>query len=325
MTNSSTSFLNDSESPFHSYEHDQDPIMIASRSEQLQKTRWRYCSESTLASKPMQRRHTNLQQPLNLVALGRTGDGKSSLLNDLLGANVFAQKISAKSQTKEIQSSQAFWAPLHPYMHGKETFGCQINVIDTPGFGDSQMRDQEFFNTIQQALLDTAIHKGGIHCILMVFKITANSDNVFKSIESFHKLVSPYTVNQDFWGNVLLVFTHVDIVNGNTNRYQSHKVALKTKVNRALKEKYGLASDLPMLWISTQKYTCGFLKGLSDVCDCEKGNRYHSDCRRRLYEQVMKRKNTPFTLKEKVEEEEEEGEGENVEQDAGKSPEGESS
>jgi hypothetical protein len=96
----------------------------------------------------------------------------------------------------------------------------------------------------------------------------------------------------------LLVFTHVDIVNGNTNRYQSHKIALKTKVSRALKQKYGLDRELPMLWISTQKYTCGFLKGLSDFCDCEKGNRYHSDCRRRLYEQVMRRKGTPFTLKE---------------------------
>lgn len=100
MTNRSTSFLDDSESPFHSYEHDQDPIMIASRSEQLQKTRWRYCSESTLASRPIQKRqNTNPQQPLNLVALGRTGDGKSSLLNDLLGSAVFAQKISAKVGT----------------------------------------------------------------------------------------------------------------------------------------------------------------------------------------------------------------------------------
>lgn len=87
----------------------------------------------------------------------------------------------------------------------------------------------------------------------------------------------------------------MDIVNGNTNRYQSHKVALKTKVNRLLKEKYNLKHELPMLWISTQKYTCGFLKGLSD-CDCEKGNRYHSDSRRRLFEQVSKRRNSPFTL-----------------------------
>lgn len=33
---------------------------------------------------------------INLIALGRTGDGKSSLLNDLLGQQVFKQKISAK-------------------------------------------------------------------------------------------------------------------------------------------------------------------------------------------------------------------------------------
>jgi hypothetical protein len=108
-------------------------------------------------------------------------------------------------------------------------------------------------------------------------------------------LISPYTTTDDFWNNVLLVFTHVDIVNGSTSRYQSHKVALKTKVNKALKEKFNLHQDLPMLWISTQKYTCGFLKGSSE-CDCEKGNRYHSDCRRRLYEQVWKRKNIPFKV-----------------------------
>lgn len=94
---------------------------------------------------------------------------------------------------------------------------------------------------------------------------------------------------------MLLVFTHVDIVNGNANRYQSHKVALKTKVNRTLREKYNLDFDLPMLWISTQKFTCGYLKGFGE-CDCEKGNRYHSDSRRRLYEQVMKRRDIPFAL-----------------------------
>lgn len=57
-------------------------------------------------------------------------------------------------------------------MHGREDFGCEITVMDTPGFGDSQMRDGEFFEVIQNALVDTAIHRGGIHCVLMVFKIT---------------------------------------------------------------------------------------------------------------------------------------------------------
>ncbi|KAI8059974.1 uncharacterized protein B0P05DRAFT_558258 [Gilbertella persicaria] len=166
--------LANEDNPFHSLEHDQDPIMIAARrqSQSLSSStisiQWRYCSEGVFPSVHRER----TESPLNLIALGRTGDGKSSLLNDLLGHQAFKQKISAKSQTKEIQSSEGFWAPLHPYMHNKKDFGCPIRVIDTPGFGDSQMRDKEFFSLIQQALLDAANEKGGIHCILMVFKIT---------------------------------------------------------------------------------------------------------------------------------------------------------
>lgn len=134
------------------------------------------------------------------------------------------------------------------------------------------------------------------------------SDTIFKSIQALYNLISPLQQEQEgnsFWNNVLLVFTHVDIVNGNTTRYQSHKLALKTRVNQALKEKYALTQDLPMTWISTQKYTCGFLKGLSE-CDCERGNRYHSDCRRRLYEQVSKRKSIPFLINKVVAEPEKE-------------------
>lgn len=56
--------------------------------------RWRYCTEpiNSLGYPEL-----NLQEtPLNIIALGRTGDGKSSLLNDLVGSQAFKQKISAK-------------------------------------------------------------------------------------------------------------------------------------------------------------------------------------------------------------------------------------
>lgn len=105
MTNSkSTSLTNRSygseeleHSPFYSYEHDHDPIMIAARAQKSTTTniRWKYCSEETYISTAL-RPHGNTIPPLNLVALGRTGDGKSSLLNDLMGQQVFQQKISAK-------------------------------------------------------------------------------------------------------------------------------------------------------------------------------------------------------------------------------------
>jgi ABC-type transport system involved in cytochrome bd biosynthesis fused ATPase/permease subunit len=97
MTNSKSTCLTntgseeENSSPFYSYEHDQDPIMIAARSQK--NVRWKHYSEDNT---PLNHQHFDTIPPLNLIALGRTGDGKSSLLNDLMGHQVFEQKISAK-------------------------------------------------------------------------------------------------------------------------------------------------------------------------------------------------------------------------------------
>lgn len=92
---------------------------------------------------------------------------------------------------------------------------------------------------------------------------------------------------------MILVFTHADL--STSHRYQSNKVALKTRVATDIKERYGLVEDLPMVFLSTQKYTCSYLKGLGE-CDCERGNRYNADSRRRLYEQVWKRRTDPLVV-----------------------------
>lgn len=96
-----------------------------------------------------------------------------------------------------------------------------------------------------------------------------------------------------FWDNVILVFTHADA--SSTHLYRGNKVALKTKLGPSIKEQFSLEQELPMVFISTQKYMCSFLKGLGD-CDCVKGFRYHADCRRRFYEHVWKRRNKSFRI-----------------------------
>lgn len=75
---------------------------------------------------------------------------------------------------------QGFWAPLDPYLHGKQTFGCHVRVFDTPGFGDSLHRDEIFLPMIKQHIMDAATLQDndqeqlefGMHCFLMVFKVT---------------------------------------------------------------------------------------------------------------------------------------------------------
>lgn len=99
MTNSDNTCLNassNSSSPFHSFESELDPIMIAAHKQTANSKyiRWRYCSDEPV--EPVEPPQSNSSHELNLIALGRTGDGKSSLLNDLIGKQVFKQKISAK-------------------------------------------------------------------------------------------------------------------------------------------------------------------------------------------------------------------------------------
>ncbi|KAI8147921.1 hypothetical protein BJV82DRAFT_593921 [Fennellomyces sp. T-0311] len=280
-----TSSLETWDSPFFQLESDYDPIMIAAKRSHVEPIH-----EPTVVER--RRSATTEENPLVLIALGKTGDGKSSLLNDMLGQEAFKHKRSVKSQTAEVQESSGFWAPLQPHMARKTNFGCHIRVIDTPGFGDSQLRDGQFIPAIRQKIIDVATFEGGLHCILLVFKISNSIDSIMTSIRTLSTLMEP---NKAFWKNVLLVFTHADP--STINRYRSSKVALKTKVGPEIKESLGLDEELPMVFISTQKHMCSYFKGLGD-CDCVHGSRYHADCRRRFYEQVWKRRNNAFHLEE---------------------------
>ncbi|KAF7722308.1 GTPase IMAP member gimd1 [Apophysomyces ossiformis] len=288
--------------PFHEIESENDPIMIAARLQSHRKNmsdmepkkpqntpiRWLHSGEH-VPDPTLDSPSAAATSELTIIALGKTGDGKSSLLNDMIGRQVFKQKTAVKSQTKEIQESSGFWAPLRPYMLGKANFGTPIRVYDTPGFGDSQLRDTEFLPIIRQKILDlTQPTQTGLHCILMVFKITSSAESIFVSLDTLNGLMSP---NKEFWSNVIMVFTHADV--NSTQRYQHYKVMLKTKTSKDIQAHYGLQEELPMIFLSTQKYICSYIRGTGE-CDCERANRNNADCRRRLFEQIMKRRNHPL-------------------------------
>lgn len=117
-----------------------------------------------------------------------------------------------------------------------------------------------------------------------------SEDNIMLCLCRLSDMLTPYG---DFWSNVILVFTHADT--STVHLYRSHKVALKTKVGPGIKEHFNLDQELPMVFLSTQKHVCSYLKGSAD-CDCIIGNRYHADCRRRFFEQVWRRRNKPFLI-----------------------------
>lgn len=100
-------------------------------------------------------------QHLVLLPLGKTGAGKSSLLNIMLGYDEFKAKAAAKSVTDCITERTGMWT-----IDQTETV---ITIADTPGFADSMNRDEQFLSSFQDYILDIG-QRLGIDSFLLVFQ-----------------------------------------------------------------------------------------------------------------------------------------------------------
>jgi hypothetical protein len=100
-------------------------------------------------------------QHLVLLPLGKTGAGKSSLLNLILGYDEFKAKAAAKSVTDCITERTGVWT-----INQSENI---ITVADTPGFADTMQRDEEFLAVFQDYISDVGIRLG-IDAFMLVFQ-----------------------------------------------------------------------------------------------------------------------------------------------------------
>ncbi|CAG8610817.1 9581_t:CDS:1, partial [Ambispora leptoticha] len=125
----------------------------------------------------------------NIILIGRTGNGKSTLANVLTNSNEFMESAGSISETRRIQ--------IKEFEETIDTRGDQVikyRVIDTVGLGDTGLTEKEVLYKIAEA---SHYIREGLNQILFVTngrftKEEVDTFGLFKSI-IFDKRVAEYT------------------------------------------------------------------------------------------------------------------------------------
>ncbi|KAF9918967.1 hypothetical protein FBU30_011214 [Linnemannia zychae] len=128
-----------------------------------------------------------------IVALGKSGEGKSTLLNSILGREIFLAKASVNEVTQHVDKATNHFLniPSNPIMH----------CIDTPSF-NGKLHDPNRVKEIGALLTKVA---AGVDAFLFTIKCTRyRFDSTFyHTLLTYQSLLTPA-----FWSKLILVFTH---------------------------------------------------------------------------------------------------------------------
>ncbi|XP_078020755.1 GTPase IMAP family member 7-like isoform X2 [Epinephelus lanceolatus] len=131
-----------------------------------------------------------------VVILGKTGAGKSSLANTILGEKPFEVDDTSNSGTRECRAET------------RSVNGRNITLIDTPGFFNTERSEEELNHEIVRCITECA---PGPHAFLIVLKVDKFTKQEQDVINKIHQYFS-----EEVFKYATVVFTYGDQLKGQT-------------------------------------------------------------------------------------------------------------
>lgn len=127
-----------------------------------------------------------------IILIGRTGNGKSSAGNTILGMVKFVEGGGFSSETDRC------------HLYTATRFGIPVEVVDTPGFFDTNTPEEQLLKEIRSCI---GMVSPGPHAVALVIQGGRFTSEQVDTVEQVRALFGPKVMN-----HILVIFTFGDIL-----------------------------------------------------------------------------------------------------------------